>query len=243
MKVGDKVKFEVYCDESRQDLFSNKNSITKYNKFICIGGIWVESSIREEIKNKIKELKKKHKVNGEFKWKTVCPSKYNFFEELVELFNSYHEKDLRFRCIVINSKYIDMEKYNNNDSELGFYKFYYQLLNKWIVGDNDYKIFTDFKVNKKNDRLIELRKVLNNSSMYSNVEFIQAINSKESLMLQFEDVLMGIIAYKFNFNGNGKSEAKNNLVKKLEETYSDISNISYNKKLNIFKINLRGDKY
>lgn len=233
------MNFEVYCDESRQDLFSNKESISDNNKYICIGGIWVEDIIRENLKNEIKKLKDKYSLYGEFKWKTVSPSKYDFFDDLVELFLSYSERELRFRCIVIDSRDIDMKKYNNNDSELGFYKFYYQLLNHWIVGSNNYRVFTDFKVNKKNDRLLELKNVLNNSNMYAKVEFVQAINSKESLMLQLEDVLMGIVAYKFNFGENGKSESKIKLVNKIEKRFGNISKTVNSKKFNIFKINLR----
>ena len=40
---------ELYCDESRQDLFYNKEVISNTNKYIFIGGIMVDRSEREEI--------------------------------------------------------------------------------------------------------------------------------------------------------------------------------------------------
>lgn len=236
------MKIEIYCDESRQDLFNNKNSITENNRYICIGGIWIESEIREKVKSDIKVIQKKHNVFGEFKWKTVTPSKYDFYKELVELFFNYDDK-IKFRCVVIDAKQVDMKTYNNSDSELGFYKFYYQLLTYWINNKNQYKIYTDYKVNRKNDRLNDLRLILNNKSRSSTtVQLIQAINSKESLLLQLEDVLMGAVAYKYNFGDSGKAMAKNNLIGVIEDILKTkiTDNNRYNNKFNIFKINLRG---
>ena len=236
------MKIEIYCDESRQDLFNNKNSITENNRYICIGGIWIESEIREKVKSDIKVIQKKHNVFGEFKWKTVTPSKYEFYKELVELFFNYDDK-IKFRCVVIDAKQVDMKTYNNSDSELGFYKFYYQLLTYWINNKNQYKIYTDYKVNRKNDRLNDLKLILNNKSRSSTtVQLIQAINSKESLLLQLEDVLMGAVAYKYNFGDSGKAMAKNNLIGVIEDILKTkiTDNNRYNNKFNIFKINLRG---
>lgn len=236
------MKFEVYCDESRQDLFNNKNSITPNNRYICIGGIWIESKMREKFKSDVKGLQKKHHVFGEFKWKTVTPSKYAFYEELVELFFDYDD-NIKFRCIVIDAKQVNMEKYNQSDSELGFYKFYYQLLTYWIENNNQYNIYTDYKINKNNDRLKDLKLILNNKSRCATtVSLIQAINSKESLLLQLEDVLMGAVAYKYNYGVSGEAKAKNKLIDVIENRLqtSIIDNNRYHKKFNIFKINLRG---
>ncbi|WP_185903689.1 DUF3800 domain-containing protein [Hathewaya massiliensis] len=232
---------EIYCDESRQDLFCNRNSIKINNRYICIGGVLINKSIREELKNSIKELQKKHNVFNEFKWKTVTPSKYDFYEELIDLFFSYDEK-LKFRCIVIDAEQIDMKTYNNDDSELGFYKFYYQLLVYWIDKHNQYNVYTDYKINRKNTRLKELKEILNAKSG-DRVNLIQAINSKESLILQLEDVLMGAVGYKYNYKNHGTAIAKNKLISKLEHrlnTELDSSNNRYNKKFNVFKMDLRG---
>ena len=236
------MKFEIYCDESRQDLFNNKNSITSNNRYICIGGIWIDSDLRENFKFNIKELQKKHNVFGEFKWKNVTPSKYDFYEELVNLFFDYDDR-IKFRCIVIDAKQVNMDKYNQSDSELGFYKFYYQLLTYWIDNSNKYNIYTDYKTNRKNDRLKDLKLILNNKVHCSTtVSLIQAINSKESLLLQLEDVLMGVVAYKYNYGVHGKAKAKNELIKVVEDKLkkSITDNNKYEKKFNIFKMNLRG---
>jgi hypothetical protein len=240
---GTLLSIEIYCDESRQDLFSNKGAINEYNRYICIGGISVSETARKEMKLKIKEIQKKHNVLGEFKWKRVTPSKYEFYEELIDLFFSY-DNNVRFRCVVIDARQIDMKKYNNDDSELGFYKFYYQLLVYWINNNERYKIYTDCKVNKKNTRLKELKEILNNKCN-NNVELIQAIDSKESLMLQLEDILMGAVGYRCNFLNNGEAVAKNKLIEKIQlklNTELNSPSLRYNNKFNIFKMNLRRNK-
>lgn len=107
--------------------------------------IWSYKSIRAELKDKIKELMKKHNVYDEIKWKNVSNSKYYFYEELIDLFFSYNN-EVRFRCIVVDAEKVDMEVYNNNDDELGFYKFYYQLIYHWLNTNNTYSIYTDCKV-------------------------------------------------------------------------------------------------
>jgi hypothetical protein len=65
-------------------------------------------------------------VLREFKWKTVSPSRQEFYCALVRLF---FEQDMLFRCIVLPASRVDCETVREGDEELMFYKFYYQLLN------------------------------------------------------------------------------------------------------------------
>ena len=59
--------FDIYCDESRQDLLVEKSSITENNRFICIGGIMLPAENRENLKSKIKCLKQQYEVYGDRK--------------------------------------------------------------------------------------------------------------------------------------------------------------------------------
>lgn len=233
------MEIEIYCDESRQDLFCNKDQISDTNRYICIGGIWIYKSIRLELKDKIKELMKKYNVYGEIKWNNVSNNKYRFYEELIEVFFSYNN-EVRFRCIVVDAEKVDMGAFNDNDYELGFYKFYYQLIYHWTATNNIYSIYTDYKVNKKNNRVSELRDIINRANGSNSVKLIQAINSKKSLLLQLEDVIMGAVGYKYNLGQEGLSPAKVGIVKLIEEHLGcEIGPTGRNKsKFNIFNINL-----
>ena len=63
--------------------------------------------------------------------------------------------------IVVEKDKLDYQSFHNGDSELGFYKFYYEMLIKWLVKDNQYLILLDFKQNKGSDRYGELLNDLN----------------------------------------------------------------------------------
>ena len=234
--------FDIYCDESRQDLLASQKSITDTNAYCCIGGLMVPQAEREIIKKQIKALKEKHNVFGEIKWGTVAPSRLPFFSELIDLF--FLNDNLQFRTVIIDSKKINNSVYNNDDQELGYYKFYYQLLYHWLSWDNSYCVFTDQKTNKDKRRLQELKRIVNAQfSVSSPINNIQAIDSKESVILQLENVIMGAVGYKYNFRRNGNSTAKEQIVSKVESWlgHEIRPTSSAVQKLNIFEISLRED--
>lgn len=233
------MKIEIYCDESRHDLLDNPDIINENNRYTVIGGIWLDSRIREYLKNDIKSLQRKYNTFGEVKWNNVSDSRYDFYKSLIHLFFNYG-LELRFRSIVIDALSVDINTYHDSDAELGFYKFYYQLLYHWVNPNNNYYIYTDYKQNRKNNRILELKEIINRAKHCSCIKHIQAINSKESLILQIADVIMGAVGYKYNFGYSGKSNAKNNIVRLIEEKIGKpITNTNKNeKKFNIFEIQL-----
>ena len=106
-----------------------------------------------------------------------------------------------------------------------------------MTAANEYYIFTDFKTNKDNNRLHELRRIVNRSLHGENVKVLQAIDSEESVILQLQNILMGVVAYKFNYGDRGKSVAKNQLVRAVEEKLGCKIAPTYkcDRKFNIFK--------
>jgi hypothetical protein len=224
---------EVYCDESRPETLYSENSKDKY---MVIGGIWIPASERNKVKNKINYLKKIYGINNEVKWKNVSPSKEDFYLDLIDYF--FSNRNIRFRCIVVDSSKVNMEIYHNSDSELGFYKFYYQVLNKWCEGNESYWIYLDYKSNKMGNRLHVLKDILNNAT-FSDIKEVQAINSSESVFIQMADILIGAVGY--IFNGYSESNAKLNVIRRIEK-YIDQplqATTSTERKFNIFKIELR----
>ncbi len=206
---------ELYCDESRQDLFYNKNVISDTNKYIFIGGVMINRNDRIEIKNKINDLKRKYNLNikTELKWNRVTERYLNLYKDMIDLYISYN---INFRTICIDSSKIDL-KYHNDSAELGFYKFYYQLLNNWISSDLKYTIYTDIKTYSDPNVLNDLKRCLNNKNHPNSIEKVYAIESHESVFLQLEDILMGATSYKMNFGEKGKSVVKKKLIDYLEE--------------------------
>ena len=142
------MRFEVYCDEANPDVLTSENSKLRY---LMIGSLWLPEFMREEIKQKVRALRQRHQAWGEIKWSKVSPNRQDFYIDLIKLFLNYR-MDLRFRCIAVNRSELNQTLYQN-DSELGFYKFYYQLLHHWILDNNIYRIFCDTKSNRDPKRL------------------------------------------------------------------------------------------
>lgn len=229
--------FEVYCDENFPDLFTSTRPKARY---MMIGGLWIPSDRRNHVKENISRIREKHQAWGEIKWTKVSPSKLDFYQELIDLFFSYGA-NMRFRCIAIDREAYDAAR-NNGDNELGFYKFYYQLIHHWIFDHNSYSIFCDTKTNRDKYRLKVLRQCLGYSNRTSQVTSIQALPSKQVVLIQLCDLLLGAASSRMN-NTLTQGSAKSELVQLLESRLNvhQLGPTSRNAdKFNIFKINLQG---
>jgi len=230
------MNIEVYCDESGLEALINKEA----HKYIAIGGIWIEADKRPALKSGISAIKEKYNIRGEFKWNKVSPSYYDFYKEILDFY--YKSEFIRFRVILVEAKKTNECTFHNSDVELEFYKFYYQLLHHWILDFNNYSIFLDLKVNRKNERLKDLRKILINANLSSTINQVQGLPSEQSLGIQLADLLTGMVAAKFN--GEITSKAKLDLISHVENEYLEGHPIAPTsksvEKMNVFVINLQG---
>jgi len=231
------MKIEVYCDEAYPDLFSSKRPQARY---MIIGSLWLRAGDRAFYKGAIHKLRNQYKIGGEFKWQKISPSRVEFYKALLKWFYEQGES-LRFRCIAIDNTQVDLVKFHESDQELGFYKFYYQLLHHWIHDFNEYSVFCDYKSNRKRDRLHVLKKCLRNANLSANVINVQAIRSRESVLIQLTDLLVGVASGCLN-KRVAQDGAKYQVAKHLEHLLGrKIAPTSLSeKKFNIFKINLEG---
>jgi hypothetical protein len=232
------MKFEVYCDEALPDLFTSRHPRARY---LMIGSVWLPAALREDVKDKVTALRAKHAVWGEIKWTKISPSKVEFYAEIVDLFMSYGT-EMRFRCIAVDRTQVNLELHGN-DGELGFYKFYYQLLRHWILDANAYQFFCDLKSNRDRTRLQVLRHCLVHSNKLAKIENVQALPSPQVTLLQLCDVLLGAASSRINGTLRAGS-AKEQIVQRLE-TRLDLrgelaATGAAEKKFNIFKIRLGG---
>ena len=228
--------FEVYCDENHPELFTSDAPKVRY---MLIGSLWIPADLRKEMKDKVWALREQHQTWGEIKWSKVSKGKFDFYADLVDLFQGYGEQ-MRFRCIAIDHTLFN-KKWHDGDNELGFYKFYYQLLHHWILDFNNYAIFCDIKTNRDLDRLGELRRVLNNANLSSHVSQLQALPSREVVLIQLCDLLLGMASARLNEtlkDGGAKEQLiqrlEGHLGRPLAPTYRD------EHKFNIFRIDLSG---
>jgi hypothetical protein len=228
---------EVYCDESQTDILSTKKSAAEY---LVIGSLWLERGTRGVLKQAIHALRDKHHIGPEFKWSKLSPSKQVFYNELLSWFFGLG-MELRYRCIVVPKKDVDLVKFHHSDAELGFYKFYYQMLHHWIDDFNTYQIFCDYKRDRMSDRLDTLKSCLCHSNLTAEIKTLQWVRSEESVLIQIVDVLTGAVSARLNNTlqtGTAKSvfvtELERRLGRKIAHTRAG------EKKFNIFQIQLGG---
>lgn len=227
------MNYEVYCDESCIEALFDKSS----HDYTVIGGIWIPAESRYEIKKKLISIKTRYNKMGELKWNKVSPATKDMYKEIIDLFfNTYN---IRFRAITVKTKLVDNQFFNKGSGELGFYKFYFQLIQKWLIEGNSYKIFLDYKVNAQKTRIQDLCRILRYSTT-ANVELTQSLPSEQSILIQLADVLTGVVSSAFN-NSNDTKESKREVREHVERYLGHriVATPPSEQKFNVFDINLR----
>jgi hypothetical protein len=230
--------FEVYCDESRPELLSS--SRPGQARYTLIGGLWMPADLRPDFKGNWQTVKAKHHRFEELKWTKISRSSVGCYEAAVDIF--LQSENLRFRCIAIDSTRLDVDRYHEGDPELGFFKFYYWLLDAWTYGPDAFFIFCDIKTTRLGGRLSTLQRCLNRSvHLRAPVANIQAIPSSQSAGLQLTDILLGVAGARLNSvldPGSAKESVATHLERGLG--ISQICDTPKSEaKFNVFKIRLR----
>ena len=195
----------VYCDNAFPDLFTSGKPKAKY---LMIGSLWLPVGLRNEVKDKIKILRERHETWGEIKWGKVSRSRLEFYIGLIDLFMNYSKDDIQFRCIAVDRERINHDS-DYGGAELGIYKFYQEVLNLWTNSRNNYRVYceTDNKCFQRFKRVL----------LKANVKAdIQALPSKEVMLIQFTDLLLGAASSRTNETLR-EGTAKEDVVKALEQ--------------------------
>lgn len=233
------MRFDIYCDESHPDVFWTKAASRA--RFLLIGGLWLPTEERAAAKQAILDLKDAHGFHQEIKWHKVHGGKQDFYAALIDLFMHFG-LTLRFRCIAVEGDKVDMVRFHQDDRELGFYKFYYQMVKHWLDDFNEYRLFCDEKTNRAGDRLETLRRTLDCANLTSSVLSVQALPSHEVVLLQLADFLLGMASSRLN-ESIAPGSTKDLLIQHLERGLG-VNRLSPTRKseqkFNIFRINLQG---
>jgi hypothetical protein len=179
------MEYVVYCDESRHD--------APEHRYMAIGGLWAPRLDKRELTRRLRRVLVEGGLRAEVKWSKVSKAHLDGYRRLVDFFVG--EEALRFRVIVVDQAEMDLERFHGGDRELGFYKFYYEMLNKWVEPGNEYLILLDYKQNKGADRYQTLRRFLERRTRGKAwITDLTVIDSREAPLGQLCDVLTGAVA-------------------------------------------------
>jgi len=227
------MEYVVYCDESRHEESTD-------HPFMAIGSLWIPRDQKEDLTRKFKTLCREVGLCGEIKWNRVSSKYLLAYKRLVDFF--FEQESIRYRVIVVEHSRIDVDRYHGGDRELGFYKFYYQLLEKWIEGNNEYLILLDFKRNRGSDRYSTLRTYLERAVQGKAwISDLTVIDSSETPLAQLCDLLTGAVAAAWCPDltpGRPKAELAQYIGMRRGASLQVINTSPQPIKFNIFKISL-----
>ena len=115
------------------------------------------------------------------------------------------------------------------------------MLHHWILDCNEYTVFCDFKSNRKRDRLHVLQRCVSWTNLSSTISDVQAVRSRESVLIQLADVLTGAADARLN-DTLTPGGCKERIVKGLEESLGRklCGTLKDEQKFNVFVMNLDG---
>ena len=191
-------------------IFADESNIGKEARFMLIGGIWVDETTYNCVKQECKQYKESlgWREDTKFNWKNVSNTALDNYKGFIDIFFKHN---LQFNTIIIDKTQVNLRHNEENDVELGFYKFYYLLLwHNSSKSEDEYHIYLDRRNNKKQTRLPDLQKILKNEQYIANglkfekevrginVVSLEPVNSKDYNLIQFTDILLGAIGFHYN---------------------------------------------
>lgn len=222
-------EFNIYCDESR-------HTSDPSDRYAVIGAICCPRSYKHELVGAIHTLKAKHQAQGEMGWSRVSPNKLEFYLAVQKLFLERNE--LTFRCILVDRTALDHEKYSNGDSELGFYKLYYQMLVHWLDPGDSYFLYLDWQRNGDKHRFSTLSEMLVRKLQgRARISCLEPIESHTQPLAQLADLLIGAVGYQWNDRNTSQAKLEfcHQLATGLGSTNLKFSTGRGEHKFNVFK--------
>jgi len=175
---------------------------------MVIGGLLLNAKSLRELKDRVDQYRLEYGMIYELKWSKISKQRLPHYKALVDLVvDMINENRVNIRTLIVDTHKLDHKRFNDGDSETGFYKMYYQLLYNCFGCDyhrhkNRFVVFPDQKPGKY--VLGELKSRLNNAMFYkqgnrhSPFGSIEASDSKKQDFIQIIDVIIGAIGYHKN---------------------------------------------
>lgn len=192
--------YHIYCDESRQT----------QDRFMLLGGLILLASDENAMAERFRHFRQQWKMFAELKWTKVSGQKLTEYQAFVDIFfDVFDAGSAHFHAVALDTHKMNHRKYNKGDTEIGFYKFYYQLLLRrfgdWYYDSKEeqrFIVYLDYRTTKY--KLGALQTILNRGmqkeykARAKPFVSIEPLESHHSEMIQLTDVIMGAIGFQKN---------------------------------------------
>ena len=211
------MEYNIYCDES---CHLEHDGIP----VMAIGGVWCESSKKDEMFTRLRQIKVEHglKPTNELKWNAVSYSKLSYYKDVMNYF--FDNSGIHLRVIIVPDKRdLNHEAFHQTHDEF-YYKMYFDMLKAIISPSNSYSIYLDIKDTRGGKKTKKLREVLSNNMLDFDrrcIKKIQQVKSHEVELIELADFLIGCVTYANRLERDDKhiltSESKKELVILMRE--------------------------
>jgi hypothetical protein len=177
---------------------------------MILAGVVMDAGSVTDVLDRLRDFRKRANMAAEFKWTKVSRGKLKEYREIIDIFNELTTSDLlHFEALIFDCHQIDHRSFSDGDNEVGFYKFYYQLLlhcfgNPYCTTKNPRRFLVFLDQRATTYKLSTLKKFLNRgmgskfgvwSSPFRQVE---PRNSHMCDITQMLDVVVGAVGYHRN---------------------------------------------
>lgn len=190
----------IYCDES---------SYT-HQRYFALGAIWHEYD-PNDFEEALLSTKHRFCLYDEIKWRKAPTKPGKYFEGYRALIDRFFELPVGFKVIIVDTDRYPLSHptYSSGDAELGYYKFYYQLIYTGLMIKNptrNYLVQLDYLPNSERNRLSDLEKCINRAALRDGFPeifpydccLVEESDSKKVQGIQLADLLTGMVAAKWN---------------------------------------------
>lgn len=204
--------FNVYCDES---CHLEKDG----HGAMVIGAVWCPWGKVRDISLRLREIKKRHRMDKGFetKWTKVSKTKMQFYLDVLDYF--FDDDDLHFRAIIIPDKSKLNHGVYGQTHDDWYYKMYFTMLRQVLDPNSSLNIYIDIKDTtsaKKERKLLDvLRSSVSDNFESQIVKRLQSVRSHEVELIQLTDLLIGAIGYANR--GLQTSKAKVEFIRRFQQ--------------------------
>lgn len=204
-------EYNLYCDESCHLERDNSN-------VMVLGALILPEDKKEEVKDRIVDIKAKHGVSAhvEVKWTKASEPKIGLYTDLVDYF--FDDDDMRFRVLVADKTHLRHEDYNQSHNDW-YYKMYFTMLNRLFDSSNTYNVYLDVKDTHSAQRAAKLNEICANSHYdfdHKCIKKIQPIRSDEVQMMQIVDVINGAVCRANRTDIKPPARAKREIIWRIQ---------------------------